>query len=78
MTLDEITYHTRCVKSGLKTSILMIDLPKDSYNTKFKAYKNANKFILTRLADLIKIEIDVDNLDIAKYLIEKIYHYVHI
>ena len=49
----------------------MIDLPKDSYNTKFKAYKNANKFILTRLADLIKIEIDVNNLDIAKYLIKK-------
>ena len=71
VTLDEITYHTRCVKSGLKTSILMIDLPKNSYNTKFKAYKNANKFILTRLADLIKIEIDVHNLDIAKYLIEK-------
>ena len=57
VTLDEITYHTRCVKSGLKASILMIDLPKDSYNTKVKAYKNANKFILTRLADLIKIEI---------------------
>ena len=71
VTLDEMTYHTRCVKSGLKNSILMVDLPKNSYNTKSKAYKNSNKFISTRLADLIKIEIDADNLDIAKYLIEK-------
>ena len=71
VTLDEITYHARCVKSGLKTSVLMIDLPKNTYNTKSKAYKNSNKFISTRLADLIKIEIDANNLDIAKYLIEK-------
>ena len=49
----------------------MIDLPKNSYNTKSKAYKNSQKFISTRLADLIKIEIDTNNLDIAKYLIEK-------
>ena len=71
VTLDEMTYHTRCVKSGLKNSILMVDLPKNSYNTKSKAYKNSQKFISTKLADLIKIEIDTDNIDIAKYLIEK-------
>ena len=71
VTVDEITYHARCVKSGLKTSILMIDLPKNSYNTKSKAYKNCCKFISTRLADLIKIEIDTNNLGIVKYLIEK-------
>ena len=35
VTLDEITYHARCVKSGLKTSVLMIDLPKNTYNTKY-------------------------------------------
>ena len=71
VTLDEITYHARCVKSGLRTSVLMVDLPKNSYNTKSKAYKNANEFISTRLADLVKIEIDNNNIDIAKYLIEK-------
>ena len=49
----------------------MIDLPKNSYNTKSKAYKNSRKFISTRLADLIKIEIDTNNLVIVKYLIEK-------
>ena len=49
----------------------MIDLPNNSYKTQSKAYKNANKFISTGLADLIKIEIDANNLDVAKYLIEK-------
>ena len=71
VSLDEVTYHARCVKSGLKSSILMIDLPKNSYNTKSKAYKNSHKFISTKLADLVKIEIDTNNADIAKYLIEK-------
>ena len=71
VTIDEIAYHTRCVKSGLKTSILMVDLPINSYNSKSKAYKNSHKFISTKLADLIKIEIDTNNADIAKYLIEK-------
>ena len=70
-TLDDITYHARCVKSGLKTSILMVDLPKNSFNTKSKAFKNSQKFILKRLADLIKIEVDTNNLHIAQYLIEK-------
>ena len=49
----------------------MVDLPKNSYNTKLEAYKNSHKFISTRLADLIKIEIDTNNLEIAKYLINK-------
>ena len=71
VTIDEIAYHARCVRSGLKTSILMVDLPKNSYNTKSKAYKNSHKFISTKLADLIKIEIDTNNIEIAKYLIEK-------
>ena len=71
VTIDEIAYHARCVRSGLKTSILMVDLPINSYNTKLKAYKNSDKFISTRLADLIKIEIDINNLEIAKYLINK-------
>ena len=71
VTLDEIEYHTRCVKSGLKTSVLMVDLPKNSYDTKLKAYKNSYKFISTSLADLIKIEIGTNNFDIAEHLIEK-------
>ena len=55
VTIDEIAYHARCVRSGLKTSILMVDLPINSYNTKLKAYKNSDKFISSRLADIIKL-----------------------
>ena len=28
VSLDEINYHTKCVRAGLKSSILMADLPK--------------------------------------------------
>ena len=38
---------------------------------KSDAYKNASKFISTKLADIIKVEIDDNNLEIAEYLVSK-------
>ena len=69
--LDEIIYHSKCVKSGIKSSILMVDLPKDTYKTKSQAHINSLKIINECKADLIKIELGHDNLDIARYLISK-------
>jgi 3-methyl-2-oxobutanoate hydroxymethyltransferase len=71
VSLDEILYHAKCVKSGIKSAMLMVDLPKDTYATKNQAYKNSKKIIHECKADLIKIEIDDDNLDIAGYLVSK-------
>ena len=71
VTIDEVSYHASCVKSGLKNSILMTDLPKNSYDTKSKAFKNSLKLLSLDLADLIKIEVSNNNLDIVRYLIKK-------
>ena len=71
VSLDEIIYHSKCVKSGIKNAMLMVDLPKDTYATKKQAYTNSKKIIHKCKADLIKIEIDDDNLDIANYLVSK-------
>lgn len=71
VTLNEIAYHAKCVRAGLKNSILMVDLPINTYKTKHIAYKNASKFSLSGLADLVKIEIDSNNIHIAYHLLEK-------
>ena len=49
----------------------MVDLPKDTYTTKNQAYINSSKIISECKADLIKIEVDDNNLDIASYLVSK-------
>ncbi len=71
VSLDEIIYHTNCVRSGLSDTLLMSDLPKNSYTSKAQAYKNSKKLLSKNLADIVKLEIDTDNLDIAKHLIDK-------
>ena len=55
VSLDEIVYHSKCVKSGIKSAMLMVDLPKDTYTNKNKAYINSSKIMYECKADLIKI-----------------------
>ena len=71
VSLDEIVYHSKCVKSGVKNSMLMVDLPKNTYTTKNQAYLNSSKIIHECKADLIKIEVDDNNINIASYLLSK-------
>jgi 3-methyl-2-oxobutanoate hydroxymethyltransferase len=51
--------------------MLMVDLPKDTYTNKNQAYINSSKIMYECKADLIKIEINADNLEIASYLVSK-------
>ena len=71
VTMKEVIYHTRCVKSGNKNAALMVDLPKDSYQSNSQAYRNASYFISNNLADLVKIEVDMNNIDIVQHLVGK-------
>ena len=41
ITLDNILQHTMSVKKGIKKSLLVVDMPKNSYNDSNKAEKNA-------------------------------------
>tara|TARA_Y200000002_G_scaffold328290_1_gene291818 strand:+ start:37 stop:780 length:744 start_codon:yes stop_codon:yes gene_type:complete len=71
VSFEEITYHAKCVTSGTKRATVMVDLPKNTYNTRLNAFKNSKKLINNHLADLIKIEVDSCNLDIVEYLVQK-------
>ena len=71
VSFEEIIYHAKCVSSGTKRATVMVDLPKNTYNTKLRAFKNSIKLINNNLADLVKIEVDSYNLDIIEYLVQK-------
>ena len=54
ITLENIIQHTLSVKMGVKKSLLVVDMPKGSYN-KFKMQKNAKLIMKKTKCDAIKI-----------------------
>lgn len=55
VTVDDIAYHTRCVRAGSPNSLLMADMPFMSYATPEQACENAAK-IMRAGANMVKIE----------------------
>lgn len=55
VTVDDIVYHTRCVRAGSPNSLLMADMPFMSYITPEQACLNAAK-IMQAGANMVKIE----------------------
>ena len=71
ISLDNIIQHTISVKMGIKKSLLVVDMPKDSYNTPRSAEKNAKKVIKMTKCDAIKIESNKKNYKIIEFLVRK-------
>ena len=70
VSINEIIYHTNCVMSGINKSLLMVDLPKNTYDTKKQALYYSKKVLNETHADIIKLEVK-NNIDIIEYLIKK-------
>ena len=65
ITLKNIVEHTLSVRKGIKKSLLVVDMPKGSYNN-IKSAKNA-KFLMHETAcDAVKIESNKKNFEIIK------------
>ena len=71
ISLDNIIQHTLSVKMGIKRSLLVVDMPKDSYNSPRSAEKNAKKVIKMTKCDAIKIESNKKNYKIIEFLVRK-------
>ena len=69
--LDNIIQHTVSVRKGIKKSLLVVDMPKNSYNTPSKALKNAKLIMQKTKCDAIKIENNKDNFKIIEILVKK-------
>lgn len=72
VTLDQIIYHTQCVKRGAKNKFIIADLPFLSYQSSLETgILSAGKVFKETLADAVKIEgAGVKNIDLVKNLTE--------
>ncbi len=71
VTLDMMINHAKSVKKGISKSILVVDMPYQSYKNKKEAYKNAKKIIKITKCDALKLEGGKKIINVVKYLIKK-------
>ena len=68
--LKNMIQHTLSVKQGVKKSLLIVDMPKGTYDNKLKAKKNAKLLMKLTKCDGVKIESDNKNFNIIKELVK--------
>ena len=71
ITLNNIIQHTMSVKQGIQNSLLVVDMPKNSYNNYKIAEKNAKLIINKTKSDAIKLESNRKNYKIIENLVKK-------
>ena len=71
ISLTNIIQHALSVKKGVKNSLLVVDMPKDTYNDKKKALQNAKLVLKETGCDAIKLENYKDNSKIIEFLVSK-------
>ena len=71
ISLENIIQHTISVKKGIKKSLLVVDMPKGSYNNPKSALKNAKYLIKKTKCDAIKLENNKNNYEIIEHLVKK-------
>ena len=69
ITLQTIIQHTKSVKKGIKKSLLVVDMPKDSYKNIKEAKKNAKLVMNLTKCDAVKLESNKKNSKIIKELV---------
>ena len=70
VSLKNIIQHTISVKQGIKKSLLVVDMPKNSYNSLKKAKFNAKKILNLTKCDAVKIENNNGNFKILEGLVK--------
>ena len=71
ISLKNIIQHAVSVKLGIKKSILVVDMPKGTYDTPNMALKNSKLIIKQTRCDAIKVESNKKNYKIIKNLVKK-------
>ena len=66
ITLENIIQHSISVKKGIKKSLLVVDMPKDSYKNPNEAKKNAKLIFKKTNCDAVKIESNNKNFEIIR------------
>ena len=56
VTLTEMINHSKSVRLGIKKSLMVVDMPHNTYSTKNLALKNAKRIIKETKCDAVKLE----------------------
>jgi 3-methyl-2-oxobutanoate hydroxymethyltransferase len=56
VTLDMMIEHAKSVRMGVKKSLMVVDMPHNTYKNPSEALKNAKKIILKTKCDAVKLE----------------------
>ena len=56
VTLADMIKHSKSVRQGVKKSLMVVDMPYNTYSTKNSALKNAKKIIKETKCDAVKLE----------------------
>jgi len=70
VTIDEMAYHTKCVRNGSENTLIIGDMPFMSYATKEQALTNATKLMQSG-ASMVKMEGGSWLVDTIKSLVER-------
>ena len=71
VSINDIIKHALSVRKGVKKSLLVVDMPKDTYITKNEAFKNAKLIMKETKCNAVKIENYKENHNIIEYLVKK-------
>ncbi len=66
--LDMMIEHAKSVRQGVKKSLMVVDMPYNTYRNKREALFNAKKIIKITNADAVKLEGGKKIIEIIKYL----------
>ena len=69
--LENIIQHTLSVEQGVKKSLLVVDMPKNSYSNNKSAEKNAKLVLKKTRCNAIKLESNKKNYKIIEHLTKK-------
>ena len=68
--LDTIIEHSKSVRMGIKKTLMIVDMPYNTYRNKREALKNAKKIISKTKCDAVKLEGANKVVNIIKHLIK--------
>ena len=70
VTLEMMIKHSISVRQGIKNSLMVVDMPYNTYNKSSQALKNCKKVMKLTKCDAVKIEGGLKKIKIIKYLIK--------
>ena len=70
VSLTDMINHSKSVRLGVKKSLMVVDMPYKTYNTKGSALRNAKKIIKETKCDAVKLEGGKKIINQIKYLIK--------